>query len=112
MVDGFLLVALCADGYTYSFYFRNQVAPKIWTEKCLSPLHARFISLIGQLPDDTRNYVCGIDNLYISPKFENVMLNQSARRAMIYGVCCPSHGIPKCIVQDTVTKNKMSSVQK
>ena len=107
-----MLDALCADGYTYSLYVRNQAAPKSWTEKGLSPLHARFMSLIGKLPDDTRNYVCGMDNLYISPKFANVMPNQSGRRVMIHGVFRPSRGIPKCIVQDTVTKNKMSSVQK
>ena len=106
MGDGFLLDALCADGYTYSFYFINQAAPKSWTEKGLSPLHAQFMSLIGQLLDDTRNYVCGMDNLYISPKFENIMLNQSGRRVMIHGVCRPSRGIPKCIVQDTVTQKK------
>ena len=112
MGDGLLLDALCADGFSYSFYFRNQAAPKSWTEKGLPPLHARVMSLIGQLPDDTINYVCGMDNLYISPKFANFMLNQSGRRVMTHGVFCPSRGIPKFIVQDTVTKNKMSSVQK
>ena len=111
MGDGLLLDALCADGYTYSFYFTNQAAPKSWTEKGLSALHARVMSLIGQLPDDKRNYVCGMDKPYISPKFPNIMLNQSGRRVMIHGVCRPSRGIPKCIVQDTLTKNKMSSVR-
>ena len=101
-----MLDALCAGGYTYCFYFRNQAAPKSWTEKVLSPLPAQVMSLIGQLPDDTRNYVCGMDNLYISPKFANFMLNQSGRRAMIHGVCRPSRGIPKYIVQDTVTKKQ------
>ena len=47
-----------------------------------------------------------MDNLYISPKFVNVMLNQSGRRVMIHGVCRPSRGIPKCLVQDTVTKKQ------
>ena len=70
------------------------------------------MNLIGQLPDDTRNYVCGMDNLYIPPKFENFMLNQSGRRVMIHGVFRPSRGIPKCIVQDTVLKKNVSSVQK
>ena len=112
MGDGFLLDYLRANRYTYSFYFRNQAAPKSWTEKGLSPLHSRVMSLIGQLPDDIINYLCGMDNLYISPKFANIMLNKSGRRVMIHRVCCPSRGIPKCIVQDTVTKNKMSSVQK
>ena len=100
----FLLDALCADGYTYSLYFRNQAAPKSWTEKGLPPQHAQFMSLIGQLPYDTRNYVYGMDKIYVSPKFANVILNQSGGRVMIHGVCCPSRGIPKCIVQDTVTK--------
>ena len=103
---GFLLDALCVDGYKYSFYSRNQAAPKSWTEKGLSPLHARVMSLIGQLQDDTRNYVCGMDNLYIPPKFSNLMLNQSGMRVMLHGVFRPSRGIPKCIVQDTATKKQ------
>ena len=57
MGDGLLLDALCADGYTYSLYFRNQAVPKSWTENGLSQLHVRVVSLIGQLPDDTINYV-------------------------------------------------------
>lgn len=102
--DGFLLDALCSDGYTYTFYFRNQPAPKSWIDKGLSPLHARVMSLVQQLPNETRNYVCGMDNLYISPKFAKFMLNESGKRVMIHGVCRPSRGIPKCIIQNTVTK--------
>ena len=112
MGDGLLLYSLCAYGYTYSFYFRNQSAPNSWTEKGLSPLHAQVMSLIRQLPDDTRNYVFSMDKLYISPKFANFLLNQSGKRVMIHAVCRPSRGIPKFMVQYIVTKNKMSSVQK
>ena len=101
-----MLDALCADGYTYSLYFRNQAAPNSWTEKGLSPIHAQVMILIVQLLDDARNYVCGMVNLYISPKFSDAMLNQSGRRFVIHGVCRPSRGIPKCIVQDTVTKKQ------
>ena len=108
---GLFLDDLYADGYTYSLNFRNQAAPNIWNEKGLSPLHARVMSLIGQLPDDTINDVCGMDNIYISPKFRNFIMNQSDRRVMIHGFFRPSRGIPKCIVQD-IFKNKMSSVQK
>ena len=75
MGDGLLLDALCADGYKYSFYFRNKAAPKSWIEKGLSPLHAQVMSLIGHITYDTRNYVCGMDNLYIPTKFANVMLD-------------------------------------
>ena len=104
--DGFLLDALCSDGYTYNFYFRNQPAPQKWIDKGLSPLHARVMSLVQQLPDETKNYICGMDNLYISPKFANVILNQSGKRVMIHGVCRPSRGIPNCIIQETATKKE------
>ena len=65
--DGFQCDALCSDGYTYSFYFRNQPAPKKWMDKGLSPLHARCMSLIEQLQG--KNYMIYLDNLYISAKF-------------------------------------------
>jgi hypothetical protein len=63
--DGFLADCICSDGYTYSFHFRhqegNQRIMKIF--KC-SPLRARVLGLISQLPD---NYcTLGMDNLYSS----------------------------------------------
>ena len=102
--DGFLVDALCADGYTFSWYFRNQAAPKMWTSKGLSPLHSRVMSLLQQLPKSTAFYSCGMDNLYISPKFAKICYNKSGRRVMIHGVCRPSRGIPQCIVQEKVTR--------
>ena len=73
--DGFLVDCLCSDGYTYVWYFRNQVAPQGWTDKGLSPLHARVMSLFSQLPDE--NYTCGMDNLYMSAKFAKVAVIDS-----------------------------------
>ena len=73
-------------------------------DKSLSPLHAKVVSILQQLPFDANNFVCGIDNLYISPKFSKVVLNESGKRLMIHGLCRPSQCIPKCIVQDAVTK--------
>lgn len=102
--DGVLLDAICADAYTYSFYFRNQAATKSWTDKSLSLLHIRVMSLLRQLHFDAKNFICGMDNLYISPKFAKVTLDESGKRVMIHVVCRPSRGIPKCIVQDAVTK--------
>ena len=102
--DGFLVDALCADGYTYTWYFRNQLAPKYWIDKGLSPLHSRVMSLFQQLPQNTENYKCGMDNLFMSPKFAKAALNLSGKRVMIHGVCRPSTGVPKCIVQDKVTR--------
>ena len=102
--DGFLVDALCSDGYTYSWYFRNEPAPKSWLDKGLSPLHSRVMILLQQLPEGTKNYVCGMDNLFMSPKFAKIAHNESGRKVMIHGVCRQSRGIPNCILQDAVTK--------
>ena len=104
--DGFLLDALSSDGYTFSWYFCNQLAPKTWIDKGLSPLHSRVMSLLQQLPKNTANYRCGMDNLFISPKFAKVCMNDSGRRVMIHGVCRKSRGIPKCIIQQEVTRKE------
>ena len=104
--DGFLVDALCADGFTFTWYFRNQTAPKFWTDKGVSPLHSRVMSLFQQLPDKSKNYKCGMDNLFISPKFAKICLNQSGRRIMIHGVCRENRGIPKSIIQQTVTRKE------
>ena len=45
----FLVDALCAEGYTYSWYFRNQLAPIKCKDYGLSPLHGRGMSLFEQL---------------------------------------------------------------
>ena len=60
---------LYADGYCYFFYFRNQKAPKDWFKKELSPLHLRVMALFEQLPQNTSNYQCRMDNLFLSVKF-------------------------------------------
>ena len=31
--DGFLVDGLCVDGYTFAWYFRNQLATICWTDK-------------------------------------------------------------------------------
>ena len=80
--DGFLVDALCAEVYAYAWYFRNQIAPKCWTDKELSPLHAQVMALVGQLPDN--NYNCGMDNLFMSPKFANIAKNDSGKGIMIH----------------------------
>ena len=64
--DGFQCDAICSDGYTYSFYFRNQPAPKTFLDMDMSPLHARVHALFEQLTN--KNYVCVMDNLYLSAK--------------------------------------------
>ena len=65
--DGFQCDAVCEIGYTYTFYFRNQKAPKKYLDKGLSPLHSRVLGMFDQLKDKFHN--CWFDNRYLSAKF-------------------------------------------
>lgn len=66
--DGFQCDALCSDGYTFTFYFRNQPPPgRFVSGENLSPLHARVMSLFAQL--NSKHNICTMDNLYMSAKF-------------------------------------------
>ena len=96
--DDFLVDEVCADGYTYTWYFCNQLAPKHWINEGLSPLYSRVMSLSQQLPQNTENYKCVMDNLFMSLKFAKAAFNLSGKRVMIHGVCRPSRCVPKCIV--------------
>ena len=62
---------LCDEGYTYSWYFKNQLAPINWIGYGLLPLHGRVMNLFEQLSEKTGNYICGMDNLFNWPKFAN-----------------------------------------
>ena len=103
---------LCAEGYTYSWYFRNQLAPRKWIDYGLLSLHGRVMSLFEQLPEKKGNYICGMDNLFNSQKFAKQALNDSGKDVITHGVCQQSLGIPKCIVQDAVTKKGAIKTQR
>ena len=79
--------ALCNEGYTYSWYFINQLASRKWIDYGLSPLHGRVMSLLEQLPGKTGNYICGIDHLFNSPKFAKQAFIESGKDVMTHGVC-------------------------
>ena len=106
--DGFQCDALCADGYTYTVYFRNVKAPTDLLNKGLSPLHARVVSMFSQLP--TKNYKAGMDNLYMSAKLALFAMGCKAK-VHIHGVTRQSgRGIPSCVNQEAKTrKMKYSS---
>ena len=69
-------------------------------------MHGRVMSLFEQLSEKTGNYICGIDNLFNSPKFAKQALNESVNDVITHGVCRQIQGIPKCIVQDAVMKKR------
>jgi hypothetical protein len=107
--DGFQCDAICADGYTFTVYFRNIASPPALIEKGLCPLHARVVSMFEQLP--SKYSVCGMDNLYMSSK---LALYAWTCRAKVYvhGVTRQSgRGIPKCIEQipQTTKENIMKN---
>ena len=96
--------ALCAEGYTYTWYFRNQLATRKWIYYGLSPLYGLVMVLFEKLSEKIGNYICGMDNLFNSPKFAKQALNESGNDVMTHSVFRHSRGIPKFIVQDVVTK--------
>mgnify|MGYP003326642903 FL=1 len=102
--DGFQCDSICTDGYTYSFYFRNQPAPNEFLMKGLSPLHARCMALIKQL--QTQHHKIYMDNLYISARFVRFAW-MSEQKVMISGVARKSgRGLPSCVYQEEVTKKE------
>ena len=103
--DGFLADCICSDGYTYAFHFRHQQASiKLMETFNCSPLHARVLGLISQLPN--KYYTLGMDNLYMSAKFCRLAYSME-QKVMVHGVTRPSlRGIPPAIKQDEVKKKK------
>lgn len=62
--DGFQCDAICDDGFTYSFYFRNEPPPEKYSH--MSGLHAQVLGLFDILQDEFHRVGC--DNLYVSAK--------------------------------------------
>ena len=52
--DVFLVDDPCAEGYTYSWNFINQLAPRKWIGYGLPPLHGQVMSLFEKLPEKNR----------------------------------------------------------
>ena len=103
--DGFLADCICSDGYTFAFHFRHQEAStKIMKTFDCSPLHARVLGLISQLPD--KYYTLGMDNLYNSAKLCRLAYSMD-QKVMVHGVTRPTlRGIPLAIKQQEVSKKK------
>jgi Transposase IS4 len=55
--DGFQCDALCQEGYTYNFYYRNQPASSKYLEQDMSPLHARVLFMFYSLKEITTGVV-------------------------------------------------------
>jgi len=100
--DGFLIDALCDDGFTMTFYFRNMPAPKKWIDKGFSPTHSRILFMFEQLKGEL--FTCGLDNIYISAKFCRAALTEISQKVMTHGVCRTSgRGLPKSVLMQEKT---------
>ena len=65
--NSFQYNALCSNGYTFAFYFRNNPPPSKYTQQGLSPLHAWVVALFNKLNEKFHH--CGMDNLYNLARF-------------------------------------------
>jgi hypothetical protein len=103
--DGFQCDALCQDGYTYSFYYRNHPAPQKYIAMGLSPLHARVMGLFDTL--ETKYHRIGLDNLYNSAKFARAAYLHTMK-VCVSGVTRKGmRGLPDCVLQDEAKNKKM-----
>ena len=99
--DGFQCDALCESGFMWMFHFQNQPAPRNWTRKGYSPLHARILAMFDQL--ETEHHNCWFDNLYLSARFAKAALTHK-NKIQISGLTCKSgRGLPKYVVQEEKT---------
>ena len=99
--DGFQCDAICDDGYTFTFFFRNQPAPKKYLDAGFSPLHARIMALFDCFTDEY--HMVRFDNLYMSAKFA-LQSFQHPKKVMVEGVArTGGRGIPAEVMQSEVT---------
>ena len=96
--DGFQANALCEAGYTWTFYFRNQPAPRDWVQKGYSPLHARILGMFDQLEEEYHN--CWFDNLYLSAKFAKASFTHDKKIRISGPTRKSGRGLPKCVIQE------------
>ncbi len=96
--DGFQCDALCDDGFTFTFRFRNEPSPKKYLDEGLSPLHARILGLFDDLKD--KYHRVGMDNYFMSAKFCR-RAYQHENKVLLQGVSRKGgRGFPSCAKQD------------
>ena len=101
--DGFQADCICEDGFTFAVHFRNVPAPKKYTSKGMSPLHARVLWLFDHLTDDHHRVT--MDNLNLSATFVKAAYMHD-RKVLIAGVTRKSgRGLPLSVLQEE-EKNK------
>ena len=96
--DGFQYDTLMDVGFTWTFYFCNQLVPEKWTMLGYSPLHSCILGMFDQLEEKYHN--CWFDNLYLSAKFAKAAYKHT-NKVQISGPTRKSgQGLPKCVIQE------------
>ena len=96
--DGFQCDAVCDEGFTYAFYFRNEPPPEKYDY--LSALHARVMSLFDTLQE--KNHRVNCDNLYISARLCREAFKHP-KQVLVQGVCRVSgRGFPEFAKQHEI----------
>ena len=103
-----MIDAVCDDGFTITFYFRNMPAPQKWISKGFSPTHSRYLFMFEHLKG--KNFTCTMDNLFISAKFGQACLTEIPQQVMIHGVCrTVDRGLPKCVIMDVEKTERLAA---
>ena len=108
--DGFQCDAICDSGFTWTFYFRNQKAPREWTSMGFSPLHARILQMFDQF--ETKFHNCWFDNLYLSAKFVRAAYVHEQKIQISGPTQKSGRGLPSCVLQEEKkTPNEIHAVR-
>jgi hypothetical protein len=99
--DGFQCDAICEKGYTWTFYFRNQPAPKKYLDQGLCSLHSRILGMFDQLDQTYHN--CWFDNLYLSTKFAKAAYLHPKKIRISGPTRKSGRGLPKFVLQEEKT---------
>ena len=102
--DGFQCDALADAGFTWTFYFCNQLAPEKWTMLGYSPLHSRILGMFDQLEEKYHN--CWFDNLYLSVKFANAAYKHTNKAGISGPTQKSGRGLLKCVIEEEMKNAK------
>ena len=98
--DGFQCDALCESGFTWTFYFHNQPAPKKYLQQGYAPLHSCILGMFDQL--DEKHHNCWFDNLYLSAKFCRAAFTHPNVVCIAGPTRKSGRGLPQCVLQEEV----------
>ena len=102
--DGFFMDSVCNNGYTITFYPRNQPAPSNYIRLGHSPLHSRSFFLLNQLEENSYHQIF-YDNLHTSLKLTKGAIIYARSKCLTRGACrMKNRGLPISTMLGKVTR--------